>query len=94
VIAGSTLMGRYFCNQISPFWLDNRGVHGRTEVKWRLGQETRLALPSLNLRSFGSKCTVLKTVLITLLWLFGSPQWLGARWIMAPCPPPYVSGAM
>jgi len=27
VIDSFPLMGRYFCKQISPFWLDNRGVH-------------------------------------------------------------------
>jgi len=37
------LMGRYSCKLISPFWLDNRDVQGRNEVRWRLGQETSLA---------------------------------------------------
>jgi len=36
-------MGRYFCQEISPFWLDNRDVQGRNEVRWGLGQETSLA---------------------------------------------------
>jgi len=27
VIDSLPLMGRYFCKQISPFWLDNRYVH-------------------------------------------------------------------
>ena len=27
VIDSLPLMGRYFCKQISPFWLDNRDVH-------------------------------------------------------------------
>jgi len=35
-------------------------VQGRNEVRWRPGQETGLAPPCSNLRSFGSKCTVLK----------------------------------
>jgi len=43
VIDSLPLMGRYFCKQISPFWLDNRDVQGRKEVRWRLGQETSLA---------------------------------------------------
>jgi len=31
-------MGRYFCKQVSSFWLDNRDVQGRIdEVRWRLG---------------------------------------------------------
>jgi len=68
------LMGRYFCKQISPFWLDNRDVQGRNEFRWRPGQEASLAPPCSNLRSFGSKCTVLKKVLMSLLVLFGLPQ--------------------
>ena len=52
-------MARYFCKQISSFWLDNRDVQGRNDVvRWRPGQEASLAPPCLNLRSFGSKCTV------------------------------------
>jgi len=35
-------MGRYLCKLISPFWLDNRDVQGRNEVRWRLEQETSL----------------------------------------------------
>jgi len=31
-------MGKYFCKQISSFWLDNREAQGRNdEVRWRLG---------------------------------------------------------
>jgi len=72
VIDSLPLMGRYFCKQILPIYLlDNHDVQGRNEVRWRLGQETSLAPPCSNLRSFGSKCTVLKQVLVTLLWLFG-----------------------
>jgi len=47
---------------------------GRTEVRWRPGQETSLAPPYLNLWYFGSKCTALKKKLATLLRLFGAPQ--------------------
>jgi len=45
------------CGQVlSPFWLDNRDMQGRNEVRWRLRQETSLPPPCSNLRSFGSKC--------------------------------------
>ena len=57
------LVDRHFCKQISPFWLDNRDVQGRNEIRWRLGKETSLAPPCSNLRSFRSKCAVLKNVL-------------------------------
>ena len=46
-------------------------MQGRNEVRWRLGQEICLAPPCSNLSFFGSKCTVLEKVLMTLLWLFG-----------------------
>ena len=45
---------------------------GRNEVRWRPGQEARSATPCLNLRSFGSNCTVLKKLLLILLGLFGA----------------------
>ena len=45
----------------------------RNEVRWRPGQEASLAPSFPNLRSFGSKCTVLKEILVTLLGLFGPP---------------------
>ena len=48
-------MGRYFCKQIWPFWLDNRDVQECNKVKWHLGKETSLAPPCPNLRSYGSK---------------------------------------
>jgi len=50
----------------------DRDVHcaGSNEVRWHLGQETSLPHPCSNLRSFGSKCSVLKKVLMTLLGLF------------------------
>jgi len=47
--------------------------------------KTSLAPPCSNLRPCGSKCTVLKKVLMTL-WLFGPPQWFGIRGIEPPCP--------
>jgi len=45
---------------------------GRNEVRWRPGQETSLALPCSNLRSFGSKCSAMEKVLVTLLAVFGA----------------------
>jgi len=44
----------------------------RNEVRWRPGQEASLAPPCSNLGSFGTKCTVLKKVLVTLLGLIGA----------------------
>ena len=66
-------MGRYFWKQILPSWLGSHDVHwaGRTKVRWRLRQNTSLPPSCSNLRSFGSKCAVLKKVLITLLGLSG-----------------------
>ena len=49
-------------------------TQGRTEVRCCPGQEKILAPPCSNLRSFGSKCTVLKKKLATLLGLFGDAQ--------------------
>jgi len=48
-------------------------IQGDNEVRWRPGQEASLALPCSNLSSFGSKFTVLKKVLVTLLGHFGAP---------------------
>ena len=42
---------------------------GRNEVRWRPGQKASLASLCSNLRSFGSKCTELQKVLVTLLGL-------------------------
>ena len=49
-----------------------RWVQGRNEVRWRPGQEASSTPPCSNLRSFGSKCTVLKKIFVTLLGLFGA----------------------
>ena len=57
---------------------------GRTEVTWRPRKETSLAPPCSNLRSFGSKCNVLKKKIATFLELFGAPYWIGSRGIMPP----------
>ena len=46
----------------------------RNEVRRRPGQEASLAPRCSNLRSFGSKCTVLKEVLVTLLGLLYAPR--------------------
>ena len=62
-------------------------VQGRTEVRWRPGQETSLAPPCLNLRSFRSKRVVMKKLLETLLVLFGASLWFSARGVA----PPFVS---
>jgi len=59
---------------------------GRTEVKWRPGQETSLAPSCSKLKSIGRKCTVLKKILATLLGLFG------ARGILPPLSPHYAPG--
>jgi len=60
-------------------------VQGRNVVRWRPGQEASLAPSCSQLRSFGSQCTVLKKVLVTLLGFLGvpssyspPPQWFGA----------------
>ena len=45
---------------------------GRNEVRWCPGQEANLAPLCSNLWSFGSKCTVLKKVLVTMLGLFAA----------------------
>jgi len=78
------------------------GDQGRNEVRWRPGHEASLAHPYSNLRSFGSKCTVLKKIFVKLLGLFGAfavvwrpPQWFGARGIVRPFAPlatPLVAG--
>ena len=49
-------------------------TEGLTEVRLRSGQETSLALPYLNLRSFGSKCIALKKQIATFLGLFCGAQ--------------------
>ena len=71
-------------------------VQGHNEVRWHLEQKTSFPPPCSNLRSFGSKCTVLKKVLMTLLERFGSPQWFGDRGIvpLAPIVTSLVSGVM
>ena len=38
-------MGRYFCKQISLFWLNNRDVQGRNEVRWHPGVRKKFGQP-------------------------------------------------
>jgi len=54
---------------------------GRNNIRWRPRQEASLAPPNLNLRSFGSKCTVLKKVglHVSLLGLIGARRSHSAR---------------
>jgi len=67
-------------------------IQGRNEVRWRPGQEVNLAPPWSNMKSFGSKCTVLKKVLVTFLGLFdplsdSSPHsYLSPGELCPPCP--------
>jgi len=55
-----------------PFALAMSYSQGRNEVRWRPAKEASLASPRSNLRSFGSICSVLTTVLVILLGLFGA----------------------
>jgi len=71
-------------------------IHGRTEVGWRPGQETSLEPTCSDVRSFGSKCAVLKMYLrhcwdfsAPTQW-FGTPQRLGARDIAPHLPPSFT----
>ena len=67
---------------------------GRTEARWRPGKETSLAPPFSNLRSFGSKYTVLKKKL-QHFWNFSAPPSESApRVFCPPCPSRYAPGGM
>jgi len=68
-----------------------RPEQGRNEVRWRPGQEASSAPPFSNLRSLGSKCTVLKKALVTLLGIFGAPADFGVPSIDAA--PPHSDSA-
>ena len=70
-----------------------RGVtQGRTEIRWRPGKEKSLAPPCSNLRSFGSKCTILKKKL-RHFWNFSAPPSESAPGVLCPpCPPRYTPG--
>ena len=47
---------------------------GRTEVRWRPGQETNLAPPFSNLRSFGRKCAVEESTCDIVVTFRHAPQ--------------------
>ena len=64
-------------------FINASGAQGRNEVRWRPGQEASLAPPCSSLRSFGSKCTLLKKVLVTCLRHYGALRsHFAARWIV------------
>ena len=63
-IADSPSFNRFVCHP----------AKGVTRFWWRPGQKASLTPPCSKLRSFGSKNTVLKKVLVTLLGLFGVPR--------------------
>ena len=71
-----TYVTMHFCNSSLHIHGQRRGVLHyclrRNEVRWRPGQEARLAPLCSNLRSFGRKYTVLKKVAVTLLGIFGA----------------------
>ena len=71
-----------------------RRDHGvtRIKVRWRPRQESSLAPSSLNLRSFGSKCTVLKKKLAIFLGLFSTPSDSEPGTICLTCSPRYIPG--
>jgi len=79
-------------------WLCIKNIQGCNEIRWRPGQEASLVPPCSNLRSFGSKCTAMKKVLMTLLGLFDDPAVnrrthsdLAPGHLCPPCPPRYAS---
>ena len=84
------------CSAVRVCGADLHNTKGRNEVRWRLGQDATLAPPYLNLKSYGSKLTVLKEVFVTLLDIFGAPRshsappwWFGARGIAPLAPARY-----
>jgi len=85
-------MGRYFCKQISPFWLDNRDVQGRNEVRWGLGKETSLA-PMFKSDVFRKQmyCFEKSAYDIVTFWPPAEIQRPGNCF---PFPPRYVCGVM
>jgi len=69
------------------FFKSSANTLGRTEVRWRPGQETSLAPPCSNLRSFGNKCTALKKYL-RHCWDLSAPPSVSAPGALCPlCPP-------
>ena len=63
---------KHFCANKAQFLRLLPKQQGRNKVRWCLRQEAGLAPLCSNLRSFGSKCTVLKKVFVTLLGLYGA----------------------
>jgi len=61
-------------------------LQGRNEVRWRPVLQASLAPPCLNLKSFGSKCTSSKKVLVTLLGLFSARGIVPPFPSLLPCP--------
>jgi len=87
-------MSRYFVKKFHHFGktiVVCRGVT-RLDGAWGKKQVWRPHVRTWGL--FGNKCTVLKQVLMTWLWLFRPPQWFGARGIALPCSSRYVSGVI
>ena len=84
-----TYVTMHFCNSSLHIHGQRRGVLNyclrRNEVRWRPGQEARLAPLCSNLRCFGSTCTALKFFL-TLLGLFGALIKIWRPGNCAPCP--------
>jgi len=82
VIDSLPLMGRYFCKQISPFWLDNRDVHCAESVtKFNDAWWGKIQVCRLHVWIWGlSEANVLfwRKVLMTLLGLVGPPRWFRA----------------
>jgi len=75
----------------SHFVFSSTWTGGRSEVTWRPGARSRFGAPWSNLKSFGSKSTVMKKVLATLLGLFGAPRSDSVPGALFPLTPPLVS---
>jgi len=71
----------------TAFFVRGAVTQGRNEVRWRPVKDASLAPPCSNLRSFGSKCTSLKKVLVTLLGPFGVLIVIRRPGNCAPLPP-------
>jgi len=67
---------------------------GNHWFRWCPGQEISLVPPCSNLSYFGSKCTVVKKVLMILLGSFGTPCDLAAGELCLFYPPRYVPDYM
>jgi len=62
-------------------------VQGRNEIRWGPGQERSLPPPCSDLRSFGSKCTVLKKCAYNIVRTFWPPAVIRRPGDCAPFPP-------